>query len=471
MFEDIRERTLAMAMYEMTITVEIPEDFGTFQVMESKILEASRTVARNLLIRVMGDFEDWFCSKKAVSKKDRREKKFETVFGVVPVNRWRVFDVFKKKCVYPLDQWMQLEGWQKVSPNLSTQIVELCTQTPYARATDTVNRETGVKRSSVGNWKLVQAVSLKSQAKEAQEKIPDWKEKGLPELKQEQNNPCPILAVDPDATYVRARKKTDKKHEIKMAVIYTARKRMWKGKKPKGKTKKTASGQAPKARYVLVNKQVVIPPVNSSADDLFNSTTHKAVMEYGMNHDSRVVCHGDGDPWIKRFKTDYCPQALNRLDPWHVFKKIREATDVEKIPKEWYESFYTNPVSLIGKLRVFKKQLADKKDQERVDQLINYLTNNIEGMKPSGVPKQIKDQYPRMYRRGSGTIESNIFAVIGQRFKAPRMSWSESGLNNLCFLRQQYLNRSYSFQKVKVQPEHYKKMRYIDELRELVKDL
>ena len=115
--------------------------------------------------------------------------------------------------------------------------------------------------------------------------------------------------------------------------------------------------------------------------------------------------------------------------------------------------------------------MAERQEREKIEGLAGYLENNIEGMKPSGVPKKIKKQYPRMYLRGSGPIESNIFQGICHRFKAPRMMWSEEGLNNLSFLREEYLNGSFRFKKVTVPKEHYRSMTYADELREVAKDL
>jgi hypothetical protein len=397
------------------------------------------------------DYEAKIIEKRPVQKKDQREKAFETLLGKIQMKRWRVIDVFKKRCVYPVDEWMGLKAHQRVSPGLAEAIVEQTVCRPYAQAAKVCEKLTGVTRSVMGNWKLVQGFGKRS--RDRVPALPDWKKKALPVLLPDKPDPCPILGVDPDATYVRPRRKTDTNHELKMAVLYTHREK--KGRK----------------RWRLGNKQVILGTVRESAPELFNRVTEKAVAEYALHSGSRVVVHGDGDPWIRRFGEDYCPQALNRLDPYHVFKKIREATGVEEIPKDWIEDFYKNPRSLIGKVEVLGRQMADTKDRERIEQLAGYLKNNEEGMRPSGVPKEIKKRFPRMYLRGSGTIESNIFQTICQRFKGPRMMWSEEGLNNLSFLRQEYLNRSFGFKKVTVPKEHCRPMTYAEELREVAKDL
>jgi hypothetical protein len=346
---------------------------------------------------------------------------------------------------------MGLSPYHKASPGLVSQTIRQCVEKPYGRAAKVVELISGVKKTTAATWNLIQGESRRQQAKAIEPE--NWKEKTLPELKPDSPDGCPILGVDPDATYVRARRKTDKKHEVKAAVLYTARKK--KGKK----------------RWGLVQKQVVMNVINGTAQHLFNRVTEKAVKEYGLHAASRVVVHGDGDPWIKQYKNDYCPQALNRLDPYHVFKKIREVLGMEEIPEDWIDSFYTNPALLIQKVKGLEKQIVEARDKERLTQLAAYLENNKEGMEPSGVPQAIKKRFPRMYRRGSGPIESNIFSAVCQRFKGPRMMWSESGLKNLSFLREGYLNESFGFKKVSVPADHYRSINYVEELREVAKDL
>jgi hypothetical protein len=443
-----------MANYKITMEIDLAEDFGSFQAIESKVREASLEAGQRALKEIMQNYDERYCVKKAVSRKDRRVKKYETLLGRISLNRWRVYDVFSKRLIYPLDLWMGLKSHQKVSRSLVGEIIGECVNRPYGKSTKAVNKRYGIKRNPVSNWKLVQGESIRTQKVkiEREEKV-DWKKRGLPELKGKSLNICPILGIDPDATYVKSRIKDEKKYEIKMAVMYS-------GKSAKGKKKK---------RWELTGKQIILPPANSSADELFNEVTNKGVREYGLNYSTKVICHGDGDPWIKRFKTDYCPQALNRLDPWHVFKKIYEATDVEKIPKDWYESFYKNPRELINKIKEFKRQLVTRRDKERIDLLINYLSNNEDGMRPSKVSKEEKSKYPGMYKRGSGAIESNIFSVVCQRFKKPRMSWSRSGLNNLMFLRERYLNERYNFEKVKQSKEDVKEQTAVEEIRDVLR--
>ncbi len=445
-----------MPSFEISMRVELAADYGIFQETEQKILAAARIASGELLVKILQGYEEQVLSKKVHQKKDVRKKSIETLLGKITIERRRVYDIFQKKIVTPVDEWLGMTGHQSMSVGLAGEIVNQCVDKPYRRASTDVEAISGVHRSAMGNWKFLQRYSRKEQEKEMP--VPNGKSIVLRKLADDEVDDCPILGIDPDETYVRAQRKTDKNHALKMAVIYTGRK----ATHPK-------SGK----RRVLVNKQVVMGRVDGSAPELFDKVMHKIVHDYGAHQGTRVVCHGDGDPWIKRLKTYYLPQTLNRLDPWHVFEKMRLATGVKDLPKEWVKNVYKNPDALIGDIKEFKKQLASDEDQEKVGKLISYLQNNRDGMMPSGVSQDVKKKYPHMYLRGSGTIESNIFWGICQRFKRERMTWSTDGLENLRFLRERHLNSSVSFQKMAwpedggptAEPKH------IRELREVIRDL
>jgi len=426
-----------MAMYEMTVRVEIAEEAGEYQDLEKQVQEASRTAGNQLLTKMMQDEEAKQIKKQKLRRKDRRIKTYQTLLGEIVIERWRVIKA--GQTWYPIDRWMGLKKHQRVSPGYQAELLHHVVQKPYAKASEDTARVTGIKRTAYANWKLVQSIA--EERRQVKVKPRNWKRCSLPILRSDAPDECPIMAIDPDGTYIRPRRKEDKRHEVKMAVLYTAKRPV---KKSKGKL-----------RWELGQKQVVMGTVNGGANALFNNVTDKAITDYGAHAKTKVIAHGDGDPWIKRIKTDYWAQALLRLDPYHAFEKIRQATDVETIPKDWIKAFYQNPDSLIAKLKVFKKQLAASDDQERVDTLITYFQNNREGILPSRVSKQVKAQHPRMYLRGSGSIESNIDWAIGARFKRSRMMWSKVGINNLLLLRTEFLNSRTGFKKVQVPKDHY----------------
>lgn len=412
---------------ECVSAVEIAEDFGSFQEAERKIREVMFQTGQDLMNQLMERYEsETLERRKSFRKKDQREKKFQTIAGEILRKRWRVFDWKEKRTRYPLDEWMGV-GSDRATPALKESLVTAAVQRSYRQATKEVGQWTGVRRSVMTNWNLIQSIAKEGMKKEPP--VPNWYLKPIPTLDPKiKEDPCPILGIDPDATYVHNQNKEEPDHEIKMAVMYT-------GKEPEGKNKK---------RLKLVNKQVLFSRSEEEVRDFFNRTTTRAMSHYGAHRETNVVIHGDGDPWIKGLKEDYWDQSLIRLDPWHVGKKIRLATGLREVPSSFWKSIYGQPDLLVSQLSMWKVQRTapGSREREKMDELIGYIKNNRDGLLPSNVPLEVKKKYPGMFKRGSGTIESNIGHGLADRFKQRRMSWSKPGLDHLSYLREKFLNGS-----------------------------
>lgn len=408
--------------------IDVPDNLGEFQAIEIKIKEALVLTGQSLFCDVLALKESQFQKEHHFSVKDRRPKNFQTIAGEIYYPRLRVIDSQTGKYRYPVDEWLGVRGKERMTKVLIGTLARTCVQRSYRQASAEIAQWAGVKRSSMANWKTIQVYSKRLQQKEEQERtIYDWQRKPMPHLPQGIKNPCPILAMDPDGTYCRNQDRDGKDHDVKAAVLYTGKAAVDK----KGKKLK------------LIKKQTLLSRSSESVQDFFNRVTQTAMTHYGANQKTQVVIHGDGDAWIKGLKTDYWDQALIRLDPWHLMKKMREALGArQEIPKHWIELIYGRPDELISTIGLFtvSRTAPQSSEREKFRDLINYIKNNREGLLPSGIDQETKKKYPGMFKRGSGTIESNIGHGFGARFKQARMSWSKQGLDNLVYLREKYLN-------------------------------
>lgn len=410
---------------QVMMEVNLPEDLGSFQEAEIRIRESMFRAGQQMIQNLFDAYEQGAVPSKSVWIKDKRQKTYHTRVGIIRRDRLRVYDHRKKRYRYPLDEWLGIGSRQKATPGLQEDIVTASVQRSYRSACQEVNQWTGVSRSPMSNWKIVQKSAETLRARDAP--VPDWYLKPLPEKDPSmKEDPCPILAIDPDGTYCHPQEKTAKDHDVKVAVLYTS-------KAPEGKNGK---------RWQLQNKQILFSQSSESVRDFFNRVTTVAMGHYGAHGNTQVIIHGDGDLWIKGLKNDYWDQALLRLDPWHVKKKIRMATGLTEFPSEWESSIYGNPDLLVSQLSMWRvaHTSPNTREREKMDEIIQYIKNNREGLLPSGISPEIKKQYPGMFRRGSGTIESNIGHGFNARFKLPRMSWSTKGLDNLVYLRERFLN-------------------------------
>lgn len=414
---------------QVMMEVEVPEDLGSFQEAEQKIRNSMFKSGQEMMLLLFKHHEARSLESKSFWMKDKRSRIYQTLVGEFQIQRLRVFDHKHHVYRYPLDEWLGVGSFQKVTPGLRDMIVESVIHHSYRQSGQEIFKWTGIKRSPISDWKLVQEHA--ENQKTFEKPVFDWKLKPLPQASQK--NMCPILAIDPDGTYCKNQDGEGKDHDVKMAVLYT-------GKEIKGN----------KSR--LLNKQVLMSKSNESVSDFFNRVTQTAMTHYGAHRDTKIIVHGDGDTWIKGLKSDYWESALLRLDPWHLKKKIRLV--VGDVPPEWEANIYGKPDLLVTQINLWKVQKTSPDSQERkkAEELVQYIKNNREGLLPSGVSKEEKDKYPGMYKRGSGTIESQVGHCFGARFKLPRMSWSTRGLDNLSYLREKYLNRNLKPQYTVPQP-------------------
>ncbi len=410
----------------INVSIEVPDDCGAFQAAESKIEAALRQSGAILLRDLLQKYEEQVIASRMKLVKDRRVRRIQSLVGEIEFERYRIFDRKTGNYSYPIDDWLGLKPREAATPQLRQRIISSCTERSYRKASGEVTLWTGIQRSAIGNWKMLQREAIAQHKK--QEKIKNWCLSALPSLADigVTENPCPLLAIDLDGTYCKSKYQKLKSHDVKVAVLYT-------GKTPLNKKQ---------TRFSLKNKTVVVSRTGEKLRQFFNRVLQTAITHYGLNRESFVVMHGDGDAWIKTFQTEYLEKSVYYLDPWHVFKKIRIATGVKEIPQSWANCVYGKPDELIGHLATFKTQLAEQSDIEKIDELISYLRNNKTGLMPHNIPENIRKIDPRLFKKGSGQMESNICSTIADRFKQRRMSWTAYGLDNLATFRSQLLNNT-----------------------------
>lgn len=421
---------MATTTIAVTTTVFLPEERESWQVqdLEKQFLEKGLEAARLAYSQALYDFEAHLLKKHPEwDRKERPVKKIATSLGELRYQRYRVWDKKLKKSRYPLDEVLGMKEKEKVSRDYKSSVIHQAVQRSYRQSAKEVQRQSFVQRSAMSQWRLVQQAALeKRENKQKSEIIIDWKRNLLPDSPRiNDHDPCPALGIDLDDTYCRSwkTKKLLKDHNVRVVVLYRHKERV--------------SGH----RWKLKDKNVVTSGPSESPELFLNRVTQTAVTHYGLHDKTRVVVHGDGDPQIRNYALSHFPQALYRLDPWHVQKKIKETFGFKKLPDSWYEDIYGKPDSLIAKIKDYSRQFAnDDTSKEKSNALIQYLENNKAGLLPSGVSAAVKQKYPRLFLRGSGTIERNIGWTVNDRFKLPRMSWSQNGLENLLFLREDYLN-------------------------------
>jgi hypothetical protein len=166
----------------------------------------------------------------------------------------------------------------------------------------------------------------------------------------------------------------------------------------------------------------------------------------GSHCAGRIVFLGDGAAWIWEMARNYFPEATCILDFWHASEYLGEMTKLihpgapiaaQTLYHQWKADLaHSRLDTILTAARDFRDRIAGTTPPaaEAMEKKIAYLENNRSRMDYAS------------YRKdglfiGSGIVEAGCKKVIGQRFKASGMFWSEPGARNLLHIRTALLSQ------------------------------
>ena len=319
-----------------------------------------------------------------------------------------------KYCVYLLDEALGLNSIGFISPLLSEQIVQACCGSSYREAARVVSELTGQTISHTTAWDVVQKVGNQIDEHEQQAAKQATKNQGIGTLE------VTVLFEEQDGIILNlqgeSRKKNGSRKEMKLAIAYS-------GAEKKGKN-----------RYELTNK--VACASFEGIGDFVKRKEGVIGSVYNIDEIEVRLLGGDGANWVRRSQTD--ETVYFQLDPFHRNKAVLELASDPDARKAIINFLYHKEIDLkdidllIDVIEVLAQSSQDIKEQDNYLELHKYFQNNRDGLVPYQrrgleIPKPPDD---KVYRR-LGTVESNIFTIIGNRMKGRRACWSINGGGNM----------------------------------------
>ena len=410
-------------MFEVVLKIEVKEKGENFKEIENRIKTTAFKGAQDLAKLAFKEFEsNWLLKHKSARNKGVELGKFKSSFGEFSFPRTKV--KHKGSTYYPLDKWIGVTPYRRQTPTFKDILEDEYTDRTFRKGTKTVEKRTGVKISPYSGWESFQRIAEEKKKLNSNNSV-RLKNLPLPKLSFGEENPCPVLRIEPDETYCRSQPICLKDQEIKIATLYT-------GKKYSGKKHKRAE---------LLNKTVVTAYVGESVSSFVGRVAEVAIKTYGANENTVVIICGDGVGWIPRLKYDYFEKATYFLDWWHVKKKMQLAFG-KPATEDMMDFIYArNPNALLRHIETEYFSGSSPKVFDAAEAFYNYIDYNKEGLEFSGIDPNFKKEHPGMFKRGSGVIERNVDLVIGERCKLKRMRWSPKGLDNMRFLRENRINK------------------------------
>ena len=373
------------------------------------------------------------CGRRLESK-GLVERTILTLLGVINFkrSRYRCPNGCKGTSIIPLDKQLGLEPYQQTSWESKYLGTLLCVFVPYNLASHLLTQLTQVKIHETSLWRWVQEAG--ERARRLWEERLSASEVPLEPMSAEIAQMMMILAADgvmvPFRPYSGTPEGKTLWREVKIAVIARLQE------------VKTASG---KLYTRLVQRRLVA--VLGDIEALKQRMTWETKRQ-GIENAPKVVWISDGGVGYWRvFRECFAWCAVGILDFYHAASHLSKAAHA-----------YLDKDSQGAKL-LFEawRHLLRHGKHLKVLQSLTRMVNTVELSKDQmDILKKVQDYFATHRRHiayanfeaekfplGSGLVESACKWLIQQRFKGVGMRWSETGFENLLFLRLEWVNNRF----------------------------
>ncbi len=409
----------------MTITVSV--EFGkreiqTLDELVAKAYELAMEFGRNLVSRTLEARDEELREgrdKKRFRCKGKQQTSIKTKLGAIEFRRNVYVDRSVSegiKCVHLLDEELEIERIGLIAREVCEAAGELVCESSYRAAARSITETTGLSISAQCVWNIIQKLGEQRgrQISRHAELARLGRGVGCVESK--------ILYEENDGIWLKLqgkdRKANGPSREMKIGIAYDGAtwQRCKDGKKRCTLDCKVAHASFETAKEFRMNKEGVI----SSRFD-------------SRKIDLRII-NGDGANWTKK-KGKKCICVLDRF---HRNKRMIECIKDKQFLETARELLYSNRIDdLLECLEAQINSTEDPAEQEGLCELLSYYTENkntMTGPYERGVEIPETREPGVIHHARLGSMESNVFTIIGNRMKGRRCCWSIRGADNLAKL-------------------------------------
>lgn len=414
----------------MTITFEAEigkSNIENFTDFSEFIYQQMMSAGRELIQKALESYDLKLMAERDVKRyrnKGRCKRTIKTKLGEISYFRRVYVDLAEAEqthCVYLLDEAVEMEQIGFMSKDICQLAAEAACGSSYRDAAKEISHSTGLEISHTGVWNLVQKMG--EQQEEVIERHTELLEEG-------QSVGCistPILYEENDGIWLHLqgedRAKHGKSKEMKLGIAYDGV--TWtkskNGKKRRILDKKMAYATFDSAKKFEKHKRALIASRFKLADV------------------ELIVKNGDSAGWIQKSKD---ADTITVLDEFHRNKKLMECVVNKEFAHTLRELLFKGDID--GLLNCISAQITtlevDENNQDEVEklrELLRYYTENKESLlgyydRGKEIPPTRKPG--EIHHARLGSMESNVFTLIGNRMKGRRANWSIKGANHLSLL-------------------------------------
>ncbi|MBQ8133581.1 MAG: UPF0236 family protein [Clostridia bacterium] len=389
---------------------------GFLSELKEKLLEAGREIVSEALESRDNDIFQ-ARDKKRFRSKGKRKTCVKTWFGAVEYKREVYADLADpdhKHYVYLLDEEIKTREVGCVSKDICKIAAQAVINSSYRGAATEISEMTGLSISPQGVWNIIQQIGQNNR-----EKIENYSEKSK---KHELNGviDSKIVYEENDGIWLKLQGKSRKEYgtsrEMKVGIAYD------------GATWKIGKGK--KKRRTLDNK--IAYAAFESAGKFRKNKEGLLASRFNVDEIELRVINGDGAQWIQKRPGVKC---ICVLDKFHRNKKITECVRDEQAVKTIRSLIYKGKIQdVMDYIEALINSVEDPRELSGLRELQMYYQNNFDALtdpysRGIEIPETI--QPGTVHHARLGSMESNVFTLIGNRMKGRRAAWSIKGANNL----------------------------------------
>ena len=397
---------------------EINRQFVNFSEMERKVQEIVMEAGRELLKQILENIDAQILKNRDKARyrsKGLRNTSVVTKVGTVEYRR-RVYtdmqvETGKKHCVFLLDEVLAMKKIGRLSEEVCTEIAEKVCKTSFRNSAEMVSDEMADHISHGTVWNITQELGerkleeIRTKAALAKQK------KGTGTIETE------ILYEEADGIWLKLQGKSRQVYgaekEMKVGISYDG---VLEEKCKKGFRRtlddKTAFASFEKASEFETHKEGVIASV------------------YDMSKVKLRIRNGDGANWIQKPKGYEC---LCVLDAYHRNNKISRCVKNPETAKHIRELLYDRKIEELLVYLTECVQSREEAEKEKLKELLSYYSENRNALTDyfsRGISIPATRIPDLIHHAKLGSMESNIFTIIGKRMKGGRACWSIKGGNH-----------------------------------------
>ena len=405
----------------ITLQIEFDkEKIENFEGLIATVRESVLQLGREIVVNALEEWDEELREtrdKKRYRSKGKRKSCVKTWLGPIEYRR-NVYvdraDPEHERCVYLLDEEKEISRIGCVATDICEMAAQSVMEGTYRGAAKRITEMTGLSISAQGVWDIVQGIGETQRKRISRYAQEAERNQGIGAIESK------ILYEENDGIWLNLQGKPREEYgsarEMKVGIAYDGVR--WE------------IGKDKKKRRTLSNK-LAYAAFEGSAE--FKRNKEGLVgSRFNVDEIELRVINGDGAQWIQKRPDVAC---ISVLDKYHRNKKITECVSDKEAAKSIREMLYQGKIEdVMTYLEAMINSVEDPIKEAKLKELYLYYKNNRDALTDyydRGIEIPPTREPGVIHHARLGSMESNVFTLIGNRMKGRRANWSINGANHL----------------------------------------